>query len=73
MRCRVEPALGQRHVSRRRHEFPELRVGHLVAIDPKAVDAHGVGEALLRTMALGTHDERPAADERHPGGGVVVR
>src|SRR5215475_2559922 len=73
MRCRVETALGQGHVSRRRHEFAKLRVGHLMAIDPKAVDAHGVGEALLRPMALGTHDERSAADERHPGGVAVVR
>src|SRR5262245_8136206 len=73
MRRRVQPALGQGHVSRRRYEFPELRVGHLVAIDPEAVDAHGVGEALLRPMALGAHHERSAADERHPGGSTVVR
>src|SRR5262245_158506 len=73
MRRGVEPALGQRDVSRRRYEFPELRVGHLVAIDPEAVDAHGVGEALLRPLALGTHDERSTADERHAGGVAVVR
>jgi hypothetical protein len=73
MRRRVEPALGQGHVSRRRHEFPKLRVGHLVAIDPEAVDAHDVGEALLRPMALGAHDEGPAADEHHSGGVAVLR
>src|SRR6516165_2618230 len=69
----IEPSLGQGHVSRRRDEFAKLRVGHLVAIDPEAVDAHGVREAFLRTMALGTHHERPAADEHHAGGGAVVR
>src|SRR5262249_15485697 len=73
MRRRVQPALGQGHVSRRRYEFPELRVGHFWEIDPEAVDAHGVGKASLRTMAFGTHDEPPAADERHPSGGAVVR
>jgi hypothetical protein len=73
MRRRVEPALGQGHVSRRRHEFAKLRVGHLVAIDPEAVDAHGVGEALLWTVALGTHDERSSADERHSRVVVVLR
>src|SRR5262249_45012287 len=73
MRCGVEPALGQRHVSRRRHELPELRVGHLVAIDPKAVDTHHVGEALLRPLAIGAHNERAAADENHAGGIGVVR
>src|SRR5262245_9631603 len=73
MRRRVQPALGQGHVSRRRYEFPELRVGHLVAIDPEAVDAHGVGEALLRPLALGAHHERSTADERHPSGVAVVR
>ena len=70
---RVEPALSQRDVSRRRHELPELRVAHFVTIDPEAVDAHDVGEALLRALALGAHHERSAADERHPGVVVVVR
>src|SRR5262249_484837 len=55
------------------HEFAKLCVGHLVAIDPEAVDAHGVGEALLRTMALGAHHERSAADECHPRVVVVLR
>jgi hypothetical protein len=73
MRRRIEPALRQRDVSRGRHEFPKLRVGHLVAIDPKAVDTHGVSESLLRPMALGAHDEGSAADEHHPGGLAVVR
>src|SRR5262249_5423305 len=73
MRCRVETALGQSHVSRRRDEFAKLRVGHLVAIDPEAIDAHGVGEALLRPMALGAHDERSAMDEHHPRVVVVLR
>jgi hypothetical protein len=70
---RVEPALRERHVSRGRYEFPKLRVGHLVAIDPEAVDAHEVREALLRPMALGTHEEGTAADEHHPGGVVILR
>src|SRR5215470_2073035 len=73
MRRGVEPALGQGHVSRRRHELAKLRVRHLVAIDPEAIDAHGVGEALLRTMALGAHHERSTADERHPSVVVVLR
>ena len=62
MRRRIEPALRQRDISRGRHEFPKLRVGHLVAIDPEAVDAHDMGKALLRPMALGAHDESSAAD-----------
>src|SRR5215472_13208313 len=69
----IEPALGQGHVSRRRDEFAKLRVGHLLAIDPEAIDAHGVGEALLRPLALGAHHERSAADEHHPGVIVVLR
>jgi hypothetical protein len=52
MRGAIEPALRQRHVSRRRHEFTELRIGHLVAIDPEAFKAHNVREALLRSVAL---------------------
>jgi hypothetical protein len=70
---RVEAALRQRDVSRRRHEFAKLRIGHLVAIDPEAVDAHDVAESLLRPLALGAHDERSTADERHSGVVVVVR
>src|SRR5262249_21761607 len=73
MRRGVKPALGQGHVSRRRHELAKLRVAHLVAIDPEAIDAHGVGEALLRPLALGTHHERSAADERHPSVVAVLR
>src|SRR5207247_9309428 len=62
-----------RHVSRRGDEFPKLRVGHLVAIDPEAVDAHGVRQALFRPMALGAHEERTAADENHPSSVIVIR
>jgi hypothetical protein len=69
----VHTALGQGHVSRRRDELAKLRVGHLVAIDPETVHAHDMGETLLRTMALGAHDECSAADEHHPGGVGVVR
>ena len=54
----VEPALGQRDIARRVDELLELRVRHLVTVDPEAVDAHDMGEALLGLMALGAHLER---------------
>ena len=63
----VEPALGERPVAGRVDELPELRVRHLVPVDPEAVDAHGMDEAFLRLMALGAHLECAAGDEHHPG------
>ena len=64
----IEPALGQRDVAGGIDELLELRVRHLVAVDPEAVDADGMDEALLGLMALGAHLERAAGDERHAGG-----
>ena len=55
-------------VAGRVDELLELRVRHLVAVDPEAVDADDMGEALLGLMALGAHLERAAGDERHAGG-----
>jgi hypothetical protein len=62
MRRRLDSSLGQRHVSCRRHKFPELRIGHLVTIDPEFIEAHNMSEPLLRPVALRAHDERSAAD-----------
>jgi hypothetical protein len=42
-----------------------------VAIDPEAIDAHDMGEALLRSMTVGAHDEGPGRDEHHSGHVVV--
>ena len=55
MRLGIEPALGQRAVAGGVDELLELRVRHLVTVDPEAVDAHDMGEALLRLMALRAH------------------
>ena len=68
MRLGIEPALGQREVAGGIDELLELRVRHLVTVDPEAVDADDVGEALLGLMALGAHLERAAGNERHAGG-----
>ena len=72
MRLGVEPALGQGAVAGGIDELLELRVGHLVTVDPEAVDAHHMGEALLGLMALRTHLEAAAGDERHAGGFAVL-
>ena len=64
----VEPPLGQRAVAGGLNELLELRVRHLVTVDPKAVDADDMGEALLGLMALGAHLECAAGDECHAGG-----
>ena len=68
MRLGIEPALGQRDVAGGIDELLELRVRHLVTVDPEAVDADDMGEALLGLMALGAHRERAAGDEHHAGG-----
>ena len=59
MRLRVEPALGERPVTGRVNKLPELRIRHLMTVDPEAVDAHGMNDAFLRLMALRTHFEFP--------------
>ena len=68
MRLGVEPALGERPITGRVNELPELRIRHLMTVDPEAVDAHGMNDAFLRLMALRTHFEFPAGDERHARG-----
>ena len=62
------PRSAKRAVAGGIDELLELRVRHLVAVDPEAVDAHDMGEALLGLMALGSHLEAVAGDECHAGG-----
>jgi len=49
---RVEGPLGDGFVSGLRNEGRVLRVGHLMAIDPKAVHTNAVNRRLLRIEAL---------------------
>jgi hypothetical protein len=64
----VKPALGERGVTGRVDELLELRVRHLVTVDPEAIDPRNMREALLGLMALGAHGEGAAGNERHAGG-----
>jgi len=52
VRPRIEPALGERNVVGRRDEAGELRVRHLVAIDPESGDADDMREAFFRLLAV---------------------
>src|SRR3954447_3045617 len=64
----VEPALGERPVTGRVYELPELRIRHLVTVDPEAIDAHRMDDAFFPLMTLRTHFECPAGDGHHAHG-----
>ena len=63
----LEPALGDGDVAGRRDEAGELRVGHLVAVDPEALDGDLVRRPLLRPLVVVAHGEGAALDPDHAG------
>ncbi len=62
----VGGALGERHVSRRRHERRERRVGDRVSVQPEPIDPDTVGGALFRVVVVGSHEEHATGDPDHP-------
>ena len=62
----VRGDLSERHVTGFGDEPAEVGVGHRGAVHPESVDGHPVRRGLLWIMPIGTHQESPSWDPRHP-------
>src|SRR5262245_57550019 len=65
MRLWIDTALGKRLVASSIDEFRELRVGHLMPINPETVDLDRMTEPFLRPFLVRSHHEAAARDEDH--------
>ena len=65
MRLGIDTALGKRLVAGSIDEFCELRVGHLMLINPETIDLDRMTELFLRPFLVRAHDEAAARDEHH--------
>jgi hypothetical protein len=54
-------------VAGRLDELPELRVCHLMTVDPEAVHTYRMDRSFLRLIAFGPHCKRAAGNQHHPG------